>query len=52
MSFDTVSTNRQRGGFEGRESFWLFGYGSLMYKAGFPYLEYRPATITGWTRRF
>ncbi|MFV8834879.1 gamma-glutamylcyclotransferase [Aquisalimonas sp.] len=52
MSVDTITINRQRGIFEGQASFWLFGYGSLLYKAGFPYLEYRPATIRGWSRRF
>jgi cation transport protein ChaC len=31
---------------------WVFGYGSLIYKADFPYLERWPATISGWQRRF
>ncbi len=31
---------------------WVFGYGSLIYKADFPFLERLPATITGWQRRF
>jgi cation transport protein ChaC len=31
---------------------WLFGYGSLIYKVDFPFLEQRPATIEGWARRF
>jgi cation transport protein ChaC len=31
---------------------WLFGYGSLIFKADFPFLERRPASINGWTRRF
>lgn len=31
---------------------WLFGYGSLIWKADFKFAERRPATITGWTRRF
>ncbi|SEP09071.1 gamma-glutamylcyclotransferase [Aquisalimonas asiatica] len=52
MSVDTIAINRQRGAFEEQASFWLFGYGSLLYKAGFPYLECRPATIRGWSRRF
>jgi cation transport regulator ChaC len=48
---DTTSVNRTRHDFTGVESVWLFGYGSLIYKADFPYLERRPATIRGWTRR-
>jgi cation transport regulator ChaC len=31
---------------------WVFGYGSLIYKADFPYLERWPASIRGWQRRF
>ncbi len=52
MVLDTSTTNRLRPVFADRDSLWLFGYGSLLYKAGFPYLECRPATITGWSRRF
>ena len=52
MSHDTIEANRRAGTFADRQRLWLFGYGSLIYKAGFDYTEHRPATITGWARRF
>lgn len=33
-------------------SIWLFGYGSLIWRQGFPYREARRAYIRGWERRF
>jgi cation transport regulator ChaC len=35
-----------------RDSTWLFGYGSLIYKVDFPFLEREVAAIEGWERRF
>jgi cation transport protein ChaC len=52
MSHDTVEINRTMDRFDGHHSVWLFGYGSLIWKADFPYLERRPASIAGWVRRF
>jgi cation transport protein ChaC len=31
---------------------WVFGYGSLMWRPGFDYLEARPAVLHGWRRAF
>lgn len=33
-------------------AYWVFGYGSLMWDPGFPYLERRPALLRGYHRRF
>ncbi|MGB8635897.1 MAG: gamma-glutamylcyclotransferase [Rhodanobacteraceae bacterium] len=52
MSHDTTIINQERQDLSHHESIWLFGYGSLIYKAGFDFLERRPAWIHGWQRRF
>ncbi|WP_048308423.1 gamma-glutamylcyclotransferase [Halomonas sp. PR-M31] len=52
MSLDTTRINQSMTHFDGQDAIWLFGYGSLIWKAGFPYLERRPAYIHGWVRRF
>ena len=34
------------------EEVWIFGYGSLMWNPGFPYLEREPALLRGYHRAF
>ncbi len=31
---------------------WIFGYGSLVWRPDFPFIEQRAAAIKGWERRF
>ncbi len=52
MSLNTIAINQCMDKFDGHHSVWLFGYGSLIFKADFPFIERRPASICGWTRRF
>ena len=52
MSMNTIEENRNRNLLGDQEEIWLFGYGSLIYLVDFPYLESRPASIEGWSRRF
>jgi cation transport regulator ChaC len=52
MSHNTIAINQRMDRFDSHASVWLFGYGSLIFKADFPYIERRPAHIPGWTRRF
>jgi len=52
MSHNTIDINRAMKRFDSHASVWLFGYGSLIFKADFPFIERRPAHIAGWTRRF
>jgi len=52
MPPNTIAINKLMDTFDRHQSVWLFGYGSLIFKADFPYLERRPASIINWTRRF
>jgi cation transport protein ChaC len=40
------------GGVEVDQGRWVFGYGSLMWRPGFPFQERRPATLHGRRRAF
>lgn len=52
MAHDTQALNRARNLFGDQQQIWLFGYGSLIFKADFDYLDRKPARIDNWTRRF
>src|SRR5690625_4933303 len=52
MPADTTAINKQMTSFATLDQLWVFGYGSLIFKTDFPYLERRPARISGWARRF
>jgi cation transport protein ChaC len=52
MSLNTIEENQRRSPVNDSDQVWLFGYGSLIYLVDFPYLETRPASIHGWSRRF
>jgi cation transport regulator ChaC len=34
------------------DAYWVFGYGSLIWRPGFDYLEASPAVLPDYTRRF
>ena len=52
MSHNTIALNKKRQPLHHFNSVWLFGYGSLIYKTDFAYLNAKPACIYGWQRRF
>ncbi|MGC1508979.1 gamma-glutamylcyclotransferase [Ketobacter sp. MCCC 1A13808] len=52
MPANTIETNQMMTQFSEQKTLWLFGYGSLIYKADFPYLQRQPARIMNWSRRF
>lgn len=52
VSANTVAINRRMSRFDDHKEVWLFGYGSLIFKADFAYELRRPALIHNWVRRF
>lgn len=52
MPVNTTAANKIMDKFNDQPSVWLFGYGSLMFRVDFPYIERRPAKIKNWQRRF
>lgn len=52
MSTNTIAANQSLHRFVGHDEVWLFGYGSLIWKADFDFIARRPARIHGWSRRF
>ena len=52
MSANTISLNHAMTHFDNQDTLWLFGYGSLIYKVDFPFIERKPARIRHWARRF
>ncbi|MEO7052049.1 MAG: gamma-glutamylcyclotransferase [Rhodanobacter sp.] len=51
MTADTRHANRRRTLHADDAQVWVFGYGSLIYKVDFPYIERRRACIRHWQRR-
>lgn len=52
MQHDTRSVNSNRQDIQSLDEIWLFGYGSLIHKVDFPFIESAPAHMIGWERRF
>lgn len=52
MAHDTQAINKSRQNLMGLKSVWVFGYGSLIFKADFPFIQRKIACIDHWQRRF
>src|SRR5579875_2277761 len=52
MSSDVMVKGEGSGAKENARERWVFGYGSLMWRPGFPFVSSRPAVLQGWRRAF
>ena len=52
LTFDTQALNKQRQNLADYDEIWIFGYGSLIYKVDFEYLDTDNAYIENYERRF
>jgi cation transport protein ChaC len=50
--YSTIEKNKTRLNLDPNQAIWLFGYGSIIFKVDFDYLEAKKAYLNGFERRF